>query len=314
MTTRYLSWIYKRWSANLQNLWFEIENVESIIRDLKQSDYLGKQQKQFLQTCEPCLEDAKKMFLVFFPRELYIWQKIFFILQHQLLVVPKEELGTCWNQLERRLKKNEEISGNQLWKRKVTNEINKLIKEHKLGNEEDLDLRYRMKRIRKSLDDQVIVELWRSVQIRRYTRAFLFLGIVLTCSLFFIIRDYQYYWVHDGRCLNYVICNIECGDCHIMSMMLAGALGSVISALAPGQKMVKAGIPFSMTIWWVRPFIGALAGLFLHLAIVEYQFLDMEAGKALTTAIVLGFSERALFGLLSGFAWEPDKSIERKFN
>ncbi len=169
--------LHIRWSSSLQNLRFELESTRGQIESLEKVVKSDECAKEILNRCGRYLDDAEIAFKRILPRQLFVWEMLFLIQQNLLLITPIDELDTKWHALQKRLERNAKIKGECLRKQAFLDDIRQRLK-----NRERLDsrgLRNKMMQVRKSLDDLVIIDLWKNMQILRYTATFLVLGIFL---------------------------------------------------------------------------------------------------------------------------------------
>lgn len=75
---------------------------------------------------------------------------------------------------------------------------------------------------------------------------------------------------------------------------------------------MAAGVPLLTIIAIVRPVVGAAAGLLLYIIALTNSW-NMGEFQLYAYAMVLGFSDRALFGFLSDTAHKADITIGKNF-
>ncbi|MCY4228000.1 MAG: hypothetical protein OXF20_09990, partial [Gammaproteobacteria bacterium] len=229
-----------RWSSNLQNLRFEIDSTKEQVARLEKgleksesSDEISQKKKLVLKECWTYLDNAERAFQEFRPRELFVWQMLYLVKQKLLLVMPKSELSTVWHLLEKRIKKAKKEGNSCSFKKSFLKDVREKMNSRKqpdgVGENKDKDkgnsgLRKNLEYIRKTLDDIVILNLWQNMQIRRYTLAFVSLGILLLLSLIL----YFTFTYESSECACF-------GAYSVIGSTLAGSFGAVLSAVSPGK-------------------------------------------------------------------------------
>ena len=284
-----------RWSSRLQNLQFEIEAARAQITRVGDLDGLDSHQQGVVQECWKCLETAKNAFHRCFPREFLIWQMLFLIQQYLVLVAPAVELPSKWHLLKQRLKQLSDKAKPDPCEDDYYKEIyNKINNWDSLKEEEQRDFRNRIVQVKKSIDDAVLIDLWKGLQIRRYSVIFLVWAATCIAVLLALITFPEWSAPYVG---------LE-GDGKKHSAagtVVAGTLGAALSALAPGRSTIADGVPLLTATSWVRPVIGAASGLLLYL--VHYsEFAQLDYPGLYVVAIAFGFSERGFYRLLGGIA------------
>ena len=168
---------------------------------------------------------------------------------------------------------------------------------------DDMRWRSNLKAVCAFLDDQIILQLWKSLKLRRQSRIFVIFAILLSGLLVAHIC--------------YGPCVVDCAECaasrHPHSpifMVIAGTLGAFVSMLMKSSIVTKRGTPLT-NVSIVRPIIGGIAGLFLYLT-TEMDIITVKFPALYAGAIAFGFSERAFSAALSKLAGETEKSIEAR--
>ena len=293
-----------RWLSTLQNLEFEIDAVRIEIAAIEKNGQEVANKQPVINECRELLSKIEDAYNRTFPRELFIWETLFLIHQKILLVAPIEELSAKWSVLKKRLKQLEEIQKKTVygWSNEVASDIDKWTKEK---NEDNLQLRYQIKELRKSLDDHVILQVWTGMRLRRHSVFFVVAASILTAILIV------------GICWPLVFCSADCANKDrppsALLMSVAGLLGAMVSTLTDGKPPGVTQHPPLVNVSMVRPLIGAIAGLFIYFVHPLIR-IDFNYFVLLAVAIAFGFSERAFYKFLKKLAGDTEKNIGQVIN
>ncbi len=285
-----------RWLSNFQNFEFEIDAVRIEISELEKNGHEITDKKEIIKNCRELLSKIECAYNRRFPRELFIWETLFLIHQKILLIAPIDELSSKWRTLKKRLNQLKEKKAVGGWNDKVISSISEKmgeqrVEQRKEKSEIDSRLRYELKELRKHLDDQVILQIWAGMKLRRHCIFF-----VIAASLVIALMIFLY-------------CIIEGTQHNVVLVSGAGLLGALLSTLTHGKPLGITRAPPLVSVSMVRPAIGAIAGLFVFFAepllapnVVKYPTLY-------AVAFVFGFSERAFYRFLKNMAGETEKNI-----
>lgn len=315
-------WMWRRWVLPLQNFEFEIDAVRSELDQLEKKEFLNDEKLGILKKCRNLLAITESAFYRCFPRELFIWQMLFRIRQNILLIAPHEELfAKCFvlKKRLRRLKKDEARNRRNTeckkWKKSGWKKWKKLLKAAENGlndpekrKQDDMKWRSNLKEVCAFLDNQIILQLWKSIKLRRQSRIFVIIVIPLSgllvahvCFGLWLVDCAE--WVAD--CAKFA----ATGRLHSpIFMVIAGTLGAFVSMLSSSSNDSNRGAPLAY-VSFVRPILGGISGLFLYLTtgvgIIKVDFPALYAA-----AIAFGFSERAFSAALNRLSGETEKGIE----
>ncbi len=235
-----------------------------------------------------------------FPRELFIWQSLMLIQQNMLLILPCRQLRAKWRTLSGRLAHLGDEAAYASLKRRLDDIAKELGECERCSEADDRALRHEMVEFRKSLDDRLVLDLWRTVSIRRY-------GIIFSLSAF--------------ACIALLIVLFACSECSNSSnehwqrpiaMVVAGFLGGLLSGIATMRYGEQGVRPPLASVEVVRPVIGGIAGLFLFL-IAEAQVLNIADPGLFALAIAFGFTELAFYRTLYRIASNVEDRLGKSF-
>ena len=306
-------WLWRRrWVLPLQNFAFEIDAVRSELDELEKEESLDDEKKEILNKCRTLLEKTESAFEHYFPRELFIWQMLFRIHQDIFLIAPRRELPSrCFvlrkrldrlGQHEKNASRDRQALGWEKWK-ELVREAEENLEASKDRKQHDMKWRSNLKAACRFLDDQIILELWKSSRLRRQSRIFIIFAVLLSGLL--VAHISFDLWAED------------CADCIASErphspilMFIAGTLGAFVSMLMSSSIGPERGAPLA-NVSIVRPILGGVAGLFLYLTseidVIRVNFPALYAG-----AVAFGFSERAFSATLTKLAGETEKNIEAR--
>ena len=266
--------------------------------------------KKVLGECDELLRQVTSAFRSFFARELFIWQILFLIRQKLLLVIPFSKLGAKWITLEKRVSKIGEKEAGRWGDKKFREEVGKKLAEKAPERVEESDkLREELQEMRKFLDDRIILELWSGLRLRRYGTLFIILAVLLSGFLIALVCYPEF------GCLFYdcVAAGKGVKKHSIIGMVVAGALGALVSALANAAGSGDESAPPLADVSLVRPVIGAISGLFLYL-LSEMGVFKIEYPALYATAIAFGFTERAFYNTLRNLSGSAERKIRKGMN
>ena len=306
-------WMWRRrWVLPLQNFAFEIDAVRSELDQLEKEKSLDDEKEEILKKCRTLLAKTESAFGRYFPRELFIWQMLFRIHQNIVLIAPRRELSAKCFVLRKRLDRFGRIEndagkdrpppGWKKWEELVTKAKERLDAPEKQG-QDDMKWRNDLKAVCAFLDDQIILQLWKSSSLRRQSKIFVIFAILLSGLL--VAHISFDLWASD--CAK---CTVSGRPHSPIFMIIAGTLGAFVSMLMSSSIDPKRGAPLA-NVSIVRPTIGGIAGLFLYMA-TEIDVITVKFPALYAGAIAFGFSERAFSAALSKLAGETEKSIEAR--
>ena len=300
-----------RWFAPRQNLQFEIEAARAELEWLRSAPKGSKSSEvsirgdAAIERCSEFLREAKRAFRVPFPRELIVWQHLFLIRQDILFAVPFDQLPARWETINRRLKSLDRNVSNYWGTDEFAEWASGRLKASggELGGY-DAELRSKLREARKSVDDRVTAQLWKTISMRRRV-ATVSLGVVLTsAALIALLQCFPCIacWPPDGLAFS------------LITMFLAGGLGAQLSTLFVRRENSR---PFEiplLNLAFVRPIIGGVAGLLLALLLSSDLVIVKNASLwgYHGLAIAFGFSEHAIYGTLSSIARRAEASVAEK--
>lgn len=284
----------RRWFTTLQNFEFEIESVEGQIEAIDQGSGLSEDQRVVLAQCKSLLERIKDAFARIFPREMFIWQSLYLIQQNMLLILPRGQLRAKWRTLTGRLAHLGKAADASLKHRAeaITRKLGE-SESHSVGDDrgvgDDRALRYEILEFRKSLDDLLVFDIWRTVVLRRYSVVFSLSALACIALLVVLVLEPE-----SGCALD------DCGHGPV-GMIVAGFLGGLLSGAATMRLGETGAQPPLAKVEVVRPVIGAIASLFLFF-IAEAQAINVPFPGLYALAIAFGFTERAFYRTLHRIA------------
>ena len=292
----------ERWFASMQNLAFEIEAARSDVLRITDLEGLPADAKEVVDRCGKLLRLVAEAFNRRSPRELFIWESLFQIRQDLLLVLPPEELLAKWEVVQTEITATQEKCNKFPWKKKWRDAITNQLTSSAGSAESERQIRSRIREIRKYLDDRVVLQLWRSIVVRRFGLLFALLAVAF------------------GVLLAIAICAPGCllGHClpdnksyTLFGVIVAGTLGSTLSALANiGHPGHQDGVPLLYVLQLVRPVVGAASGLFFYL-VLQTKIIAMDGIEVYIFAIAFGFSELALFRVLQNLTGKIEADMGR---
>ena len=287
-----------RWFSTLQNYQFEIAAVRSEIAQIEKGFELSSDKKGILAECKNLLEKIDSSFGRWFPRELFVWQSLFLIRQYLLLIVPYGQLLANWRTMEKRLSQLEkEVAGRWREKSFHTAMAGRIEKN---DEENDPSLRGELREIREFLDDRIVLEIWSSIKLRRYSVVFLFAAIGLGAMLISFVGFSELSCAY-----------MDCIQSHSpIAMTLAGSLGGFLSGLLAARSTDAVRTPVLANLTMVRPVIGGIAGLFLYF-IAAVGVVEVAHPALYGAAIAFGFTERPFFKALQNVADVAETRIGR---
>lgn len=290
-----------RRSRIMQNLASEIEAAQSDIRRVVSAVELPEESKATVDRCSELLLLVIEDYNGRFPHELFIWESLFQIQQDLLLVLPSDQLLAEWDVFQTRISTTQEKGTEFPWEESRLNELAEQLKSLSGSTPSDRGVRPRVREIRKYLDDRVVFDLWRSIQIRKFGYSFACLAFALGTVLAVTIYASA---CQPSQCM------ADSEDYILFGMIVAGSLGASLSALAGVTRFGQDGVPLLSGLQLVRPVVGAVSGLVLYL-IWQTEILHVHGVELYLFAIGFGFSERALFELLGRLAKQMEGHVER---
>lgn len=287
----------------LQNFQFEIEAVRSELDQI--TEISRPDQQKILEKCYGLLSQTDTAFCRWPPRELFVWQMLFRIRQNILLIAPVHELSAKCFVLKKRLRRlgtdtDCKITDGARW-RKLVEEVERYLAGRQGPNQDEMKLRSNLKEVCAFLDEQVILQLWTSIKLRRHSTLFVLVAIVLMGLLIAHLYDPSIGQIAD-----------DCGKLQHspILMVAAGTLGALVSMLVRDPADPKRGAPLA-DVSIVRPVIGGISGLFLFMA-PQTELIQIKYPTFYAVAIAFGFTERVFFGAIRKLAGDTEKHIEER--
>lgn len=283
LPTRLLFW--RRWSPARQNLRHEIDAAK---KDTERTDL---RDPDALERCRSLLEDAESAFDSCFSQELFVWSTLAKVNRDMLLLVPADELLARMTRMELRLAELRGTAAKQ-WKA-VLKSARRVLQNSDTNAEPRA--RAELQAFSDFLDDRLISEIWWSISIRRFSTFFALIGIVAIVLLIWLIHPL------------YGATKCACADSYTpWAMAVSGLIGGLLSAISAVRSKQLAASPPLASVHYVRPVIGAMAGL---LVFFMTPFVDVEYPALYAVAIALGFTERTFFGALNNLAGRAESQI-----
>ena len=173
------------------------------------------------------------------------------------MVIPFSKLGAKWITLEKRVSKIGEKEAGRWGDKKFREEVGKKLAEKAPERVEESDkLREELQEMRKFLDDRIILELWSGLRLRRYGTLFIILAVLLSGFLIALVCYPEF------GCLFYdcVAAGKGVKKHSIIGMVVAGALGALVSALANAAGSGDESAPPLADVSLVRDDLMLIAG------------------------------------------------------
>ena len=303
-----------RWFTTLQNFEFEIRSVEGqIARVEEREDELNADQKKILCQCKRLTCEIRQSFNKRRPRELFIWQSLNLLQQNLLLIVSADQLSSKWWVLEARYK---QINPTVVWMRsqakRIAGGVPKLSEE---PGKPDEALRLEMCAFRKVLDDRLIIDLWRTISLRRYS-TFFCTAALATVGVLVAWVACEAASVSLSQSLRNVCCfdNVEPDSTHsVVATTLAGFPGGLLSSVLKMRWENEEKHPPLASVEIVRPVIGGIAGLFVYF-VVGTGVVAVQYPALYAVALAFGFTERAFFKALRRLAANAESEVGKTFS